>query len=197
LLDPLLRRAGPQGDLRGSRAVHADSAAMAASIDGMVIDGAGAVHAGGFGYGSTSAHPDNRDRSSWSLASVRGRADRPDTASRRSPPLPARHLGASGSRGAAWPRRGRPIRHSPLVAVRRSRSSTHFPIRVLSRADRRPKEKTHAWSVPRRDRHRRWPPVPVGATDVLTLSSLKGGDSYGSRRETSCFIADCPPGELR
>ncbi|MFE9446734.1 hypothetical protein ACFYO2_49655, partial [Streptomyces sp. NPDC006602] len=31
----------------------------------------------------------------------------------------------------------------------------------------------------------------------LTLSSLKGGDSYGSRRETSCFIADCPPGELR
>jgi hypothetical protein len=32
---------------------------------------------------------------------------------------------------------------------------------------------------------------------LLTLSSLKGGDSYGSRREISCFIADCPPGELR
>ncbi|MFJ6837192.1 iron-containing redox enzyme family protein [Streptomyces sp. NPDC091209] len=27
--------------------------------------------------------------------------------------------------------------------------------------------------------------------------SLKGGGSYGSRREVSCFIADCPPGELR
>ena len=53
------------------------------------------------------------------------------------------------------------------------------------------------------------PPMPI-AIDVLlrspsdstkiqnlTLSSLKGGDSYGSRRETSCFIADCPPGELR
>ncbi|MFC8277969.1 hypothetical protein ACFUJR_36665, partial [Streptomyces sp. NPDC057271] len=45
---------------------------------------------------------------------------------------------------------------------------------------------------------------PAGSGDFdaeefkeLTLPSLKGGDSYGSRRETSCFIADCPPGELR
>ncbi|GGR73263.1 hypothetical protein GCM10010269_10390 [Streptomyces humidus] len=40
------------------------------------------------------------------------------------------------------------------------------------------------------------PAVPC-LNPTLTLSSLKEGDSYGSRRETSCFIADRPPGVLR
>ncbi|MFG3473263.1 RNA polymerase sigma factor [Streptomyces sp. NPDC047982] len=39
--------------------------------------------------------------------------------------------------------------------------------------------------------------TPATASRLLTLSLLEEGDSYGSRRETSCFIADCPPGVLR
>ena len=31
--------------------------------------------------------------------------------------------------------------------------------------------------------------------DFLPL--VNEGDSYGSRRRSFCFIADCPPGELR